>query len=59
MYAFNRELKGFDDTDFIETPLNESSNSQKYAYYAVYSKTGLKVLHLRDFFYFFYILAID
>ena len=36
------ELKGFDDSDFIETPLNDSSNSKKYAYYAVYAKNGKK-----------------
>lgn len=42
-YAVGKsELKGFDDTDFIETPLNDSSNSQKYAYYAVYAKNGKK-----------------
>lgn len=36
------DLKGFDDTDFIETPINSSDNSQKYAYYAVYALNGKK-----------------
>lgn len=36
------ELKDFDDTDFIETPINDSSNSKKYAYYAVYATNGKK-----------------
>ena len=36
------DLKGYDDSDNIDTPINDSSNSKKYAYYAVYALNGKK-----------------
>ena len=36
------DLKGYDDEDFIETAINDSSNTKKYAYYAVYALNGKK-----------------
>ena len=36
------ELKEKGDEDFIDTPVNDSSNSKKYAYYAVYALNGKK-----------------
>ena len=36
------DLKGRDDEDFIDSVLNDSSNSKKYAYYAVYALNGKK-----------------
>ncbi len=35
-------LKEFDDIDSIDTPINDSSNSKKYKFYAVYAKNGKK-----------------
>ena len=36
------DLKGFDDSDSIDTIVNDSSNMKKYAYYAVYAANGKK-----------------
>ena len=36
------DLKGYDDSDNIDSPINDSSNSKKYAYYAVYALNGKK-----------------
>lgn len=36
------DLKEYGDSDSIETPVNDSSNTKKYAYYAVYALNGKK-----------------
>ena len=36
------DLKEYGDSDSIDTPVNDSSNTKKYAYYAVYALNGKK-----------------